>query len=235
MASAVVAVLPAAGHASAAPPSPARLATLVHQVHSAGTWDQQRAAFEALPPVERSAVMRVLLSPVPGPTKVTVQRYQRADLRYPCPAPQADDCDMVPPGPKDPGGSTGKPPQTSPCLHVTNSVTYQGLLKIKGDDLFTYNADLDYCYTPGHPEGPLYDYKSYSYASNIFFPWTTDPGKYIDRCVGQPSVHTLDIHDHHTGWFEASGKVEGVEVHGNAAPNLDSSVISDGTYAESHK
>lgn len=219
----------------------ARVITLVKQVWAAGTWDQQRAAFERLPEPERSAVWAALVDVRRAPVRSEGPVGRSAPVGA-CDAQQPDACDWaVAPRPDPrvkPGTNPSSPPiLTTPTPTCKTDVGYAAyeVLGEPGVYAFVYAAPLHWCWKAASVTGPLTQYSSYSYAFECCkFPWNTDPSKYIDVLTPVPASNTQTIIDHHTGYFYATGKVAvaGVELDGNHTntPNIDATVLGDGTY-----
>lgn len=227
-------VVPA--HAQPAPLDRARVLSLVKQVWAAGTWDQQRAAFERLPSAERAAVWDALVHVTPGP--VRYEGTAPALRRGPCHDQNIDECDYaVAPKPSPtakPRTNPNKPPVvTPPAQQCTSERAFRpfNVLDQPGVEAFVYASQLNWCYWTPAGAGPLSDYSSNSWASNCCkFPWTTDPSKYIDKLVPLPASGTQHIQDHHTGYFEAKVDAGPVSAGETNTPNIDATVLADGSY-----
>jgi hypothetical protein len=223
-------------HAQAVPLDRATVVDLVKQVWAAGTWDQQEAAFNRLPDRARAAVWAVMTDVRPG-----VMRFSSVGgdaKRGPCQQQEVEECDYAPaPKPQPtakPKPNPSRPPVVTPptkrCTQETAYVPYE----IAGEPenyAFVYAATLSWCYLDPSATGPLTDYTSFSFAHECCkFPWSTDPTKYVDKLVAQPATNTLKIIDHHTGWFEAHATLGPVSGGTTNAPQIDASVLADGSY-----
>ncbi|HVF05453.1 MAG TPA: hypothetical protein VNA20_11495 [Frankiaceae bacterium] len=209
-----------------APLDRASVLARVKQVWAAGTWDEQRAAFDRLREPERSAVWAMMTNLRPGPVQVLSSTTPPEPTDY-APAPK--------PRPRArPGTDPARPPVVTPPAKVCSSETaLRGyyLLDDPETKAFAYAATLNWCFISPSVTGPLTEYSSFSFAYECcLFPWTTDPAKYIDRLVGQPAANTQKILDHHTGWFEAEADAGPVSAGLTNTPNIDSSVLGDGSY-----
>jgi hypothetical protein len=215
----------------------ARVITLVKQVWAAGTWDEQRAAFERLPEPERSAVWTALIDVRPGAVRLGSSDAP-ASFRGPCRDQEIDQCDYAPaPQPQPatkPGTNPSRPPVVTPPTTQCDSQTAYVPYYVAGEaemTAFTYAARLSWCYLSPSATGPLSDYSSFSYAVNCcLFPWDTDQTKYLDKLTALPASNTLKIVDHHTGYFFAKAKAGPVEAGLTNTPNIDASVLPDGSY-----
>jgi hypothetical protein len=231
----------APAHAQSATLDHARLVSLVKQVWAAGGWEDQRAAFERLPERERSAVWAALIDVRPGKVRYSVTESvlgTDADLRGPCQEQEIDQCDYAPapkPSPTAaPRTNPSRPPVvTPPVTRCTNETAYVPYYVLGEDELvaFVYAGRTFWCYQDPSATGPLTDYSSYSFASQCcMLPWSTDASKYVDKLVAQPAANTVHIQDHHSGWFQADTTLGPVQGAVTNVPNIDASVLADGSY-----
>lgn len=210
--------------------------TLIKQIWAAGSWDQQRAAFERLREPERSAVRTALIDVRPaavrtssddGPTELGPCQEVHECSYGAAPKPM--------PPQVAPGSSPSRPPVvTPPVKYCTNQTAYAPyeIASEPGMTAFVYAANLFWCFHSPVSTQPLSDYSSYSYAPDCcMFPWGTDPGRYIDVLTPLPAATPRQLFDHHTGYFEARASAGGFEAGVTHTPNIDATVLADGTYS----